>query len=505
MKALLTIIVFVFLGLSVTAQSIPFPNHTQYKGVFIKPSNYTQAQMDDHVKVFYNAWKSKYLINGCASNQYYVFFDDGNTITVSEAMGYGFMIIPLMAGYDAKAQTYFNGLYRYYRAHPSHIMPRLMAWKQITGCIDSDGPDSATDGDVDIAFGLLLAHAQWGSAGTINYLQEAKLMIADIMGTTKEEGDINQQYNTVKLGDWVISGSRMKATRTSDFVMDHFRVFAYASQDTTWNAVVDQCYNLIDSMQTNYSPSTGLLPDFIVDVDVNPSPAPPNFLEETTDGDYSYNACRDPWRMASDYFTNGDVRARNAVVKIASWLESSANGSIYKVYAGYHLNGVKMVSWNDNSFTAPFAVGAMLDTAHQAWLNTLYDKTKSFYSNGGYYDNTLSLLSLITISGNYWVPDTALTAGIHETKKVEKKDVFKIKSSLIDHQLEIQINEAYRNVQYQFRMVDLSGRLLWQKESNTANGIRINTSPYQSGMYVVYAIDSKSQQIVDSEKLMINN
>ena len=39
---------------------------------------------------------------------------------------------------------------------------------------------SATDGDLDIAFGLLLADKQWGSAGAINYLAEARKVIAAI-------------------------------------------------------------------------------------------------------------------------------------------------------------------------------------------------------------------------------------------------------------------------------------------------------------------------------------
>ena len=37
--------------------------------------------------------------------------------------------------------------------------------------------DSATDGDLDIAYSLLLAHKQWGSNGTVNYLKEAQDMI----------------------------------------------------------------------------------------------------------------------------------------------------------------------------------------------------------------------------------------------------------------------------------------------------------------------------------------
>jgi len=501
MKSASLIIILVAISLSLFAQNFPFPQHTQYKGTYIKPS-YTQQQLDNDVTAFYNSWKTKYLINGCEANQYYIYFDEGNTITVSEAMGYGFMIIPLMAGYDANAKTYFDGLYRYYKAHPSHIMARLMAWKQITNCIDSDGPDSATDGDIDIAFGLLLAHAQWGSAGAINYFQEAQLMIEDIMGANKSEGDINQDYYSVKLGDWVTSGSRMKATRTSDFIMDHFRLFASAVSDTSWNAVVDECYSLVDSMQTNYSPSTGLLPDFIVDIHTSPRPADPDFLEGALDGNYSYNACRDPWRMTSDYLTSGDVRGKNATLKIAQWLHDTTAQNINKVYAGYYLNGDKAASWNDNSFTAPFTVGAMLDTAHHAWLNTLYNEIKGFYSNGGYYDNTLTLLSLITISGNYWVPDTSLMNGIFSPER-KHLDVFNLQSNLIQNKLHLNFNKQYQNSNYKIQIMDMLGHVVWNGESNNSQDMNINTSSLRKGMYIIYGVDTKNSQIVESEKFII--
>jgi len=483
------------------SQSFPFPQHTQYKGTYIKP-NYTQQQLDNDVTTFYNSWKTKYLINGCETNQYYIYFDDGNTITVSEAMGYGFMIIPLMAGYDTNAKTYFDGLYRYYKAHPSHIMARLMAWKQITNCIDSDGPDSATDGDIDIAFGLLLAHAQWGSAGAINYFQEAQLMIQDIMGANRSQGDINQDYYSVKLGDWVTSGSRMKATRTSDFIMDHFRLFASAVSDTSWNAVIDECYTLVDSMQTNYSPSTGLLPDFIVDLHTSPRPADPDFLEGSLDGDYSYNACRDPWRMTSDYLTSGDIRGRNATLKIATWLHDTTNQNINKVYAGYYLDGTRAANWNDNSFTAPFTVGAMLDTAHQAWLNTLYNEMKGFYSNGGYYDNTLALLSLITISGNYWVPDTSLMNGIFSSER-SQVDIFNLESNLVQNKLKLNFNNKNHFSDYNIKIMDMVGQTVWAGESNNSRSIDIDTSFLKNGMYIVYGVDINNSQIVESEKFII--
>ena len=53
-----------------------------------------------------------------------------------------------------------------------------MAWRQMGDCASSDDPNSASDGDLNIAFGLLLAHAQWGSKGAINY-RGAALRVLD--------------------------------------------------------------------------------------------------------------------------------------------------------------------------------------------------------------------------------------------------------------------------------------------------------------------------------------
>ncbi len=496
-NTLVTLVFTLLISLSGFAQHYPFPQHTSYH-THIKPSNYTQDQLDNHVKSLYDAWKAKYLKNGCESNHYYVFFDDGNTVTVSEAMGYGMMIVPLMAGYDPDAKMYFDGLFRYFKAHPSHIMPHLMAWKQITGCVNSDGPDSASDGDIDIAFGLLLAHAQWGSAGAINYFQEAVLVIKDIMGETAAEGDINQDYFTVKLGDWVDSGHHMEGTRTSDFIMDHFRAFACAVNDTNWNQVVNTCYTLVEEMQTNYSPETGLLPDFIVDIDETARPADPNYLEGDLDGNYSYNACRDPWRMASDYLISGDERAREAVLKIDHWLLESTGGSTNKVYAGYYLDGTKAASWTDNSFTAPFMVGAMLDTANQEWLNKLYSKVlQSNTANGGYYDNTLRLLSLITLSGNYWVPDCDILNGVKDLKK-HSENSFKVYPTGIQGEFTVKVNPFLNNRTVTISVMDLQGRVV--KRSALSANSKIDLQSFPQGLYfVTLAADNN---ILGSQKIV---
>lgn len=495
---LLTVVFF--LNNAASAQNFPFPQHTHY-AVHIKPSQYTQEELDQQVKTFYDGWKNKYLKQGCEDDQYHVYFASGNTVTVSEAMGYGMLIVPLMAGYDENAQAYFDGLYRYFRAHPSHIMPNLMAWKQITGCVDSDGPDSATDGDMDIAFGLLLAHAQWGSGGAINYFQEALSVINDIMGDDAAEGDINQGFYSIKLGDWVTSGGYMNGTRTSDFIMDHFRAFSCAASDTGWNAVVDKCYDLIGEMQSNYSPETGLLPDFIEDLNTSARPADPDYLEGDLDGNYSYNACRDPWRIASDYLINGDERAKAAAVKINQWLLESTGGNANNVYAGYYLDGEKAVGWSDNSFTAPFAVGAMLDTANQEWLNKLYSKVLSAnIANGGYYDNTLTLLSMITISGNYWVPDCDILNGTSDFE-AKQKDNFLIYPKLTYGNFTLEINSKLSNQNVKLQIFNSSGQMVFADSFQITNSSNITLGRFPKGMYLV-ALTTVKGEFLGTQKII---
>jgi endo-1,4-beta-D-glucanase Y len=79
-----------------------------------------------------------------------------------------------MAGHDAKAQELFDGLYQVFRSQPSNLNRQLMAWAIGSDCKAIQPATSATDGDLDIAFALLLANRQWGSAGTIDYAGEAR-------------------------------------------------------------------------------------------------------------------------------------------------------------------------------------------------------------------------------------------------------------------------------------------------------------------------------------------
>ena len=388
----------------------PFPQHHPYTTGAIKPTNISQSGLDDAVRTFYDQWKARYLVAGCDSGEYFVFYNyEGGTtpadaICVSEGQGYGMLITAFMAGHDANAKIFFDGLYKYYRAHQSSVNARLMAWRQEAGCVEGlDDMDSATDGDLDIAYALLLADKQWGSAGAINYLSEAYSIIDAIM-----QDEINRDRYSVKLGDWSNASDPTfyNATRSSDFMTDHFRVFESITGDSRWNSIINSCYNYISTIQTNNSSTTGLLPDFIKNVNTTPVPAQANFLESANDGQYYYNACRDPWRITTDYLLSGESRAKVAIQKINTWIKTKTGSNPTNLRAGYTLTGNAIHNdYVDLPFIAPLMVGAMADSSNQSWLNALWSQVVGItLADDGYYGNSIKMLSMIVASGNWWVP-----------------------------------------------------------------------------------------------------
>jgi hypothetical protein len=390
----------------------PFGSHPlTYTAGSIMPSHVSQATRDQAVRDFYDAWKARFLKPGCGAGRYYVATaTQAGNLTVSEGHGYGMILTALMAGHDPDAQVEFDGLFHYFRDHPTATHDHLMSWYQNTSCADAQGNDSAADGDLDIAFALLLADKQWGSCGTVNYLAEAQQVIADI-----EDGEADASARYVLLGDWV-SPSDVQyypATRSSDFMVDHYRSYAAATGDAAWSGLLDRTYTIVDAVQSGYSPATGLLPDFVQNPLTAPQPAAPNFLEGPNDGAYDYNACRDPWRLATDYLVSGDARAKTAVQRIETWIRGAAGEDPSAISSGYRLNGTMSpgADYLSMAFVAPLGVGAMVDAANQAWLNDLWDLVVATpITTDGYYENTLKLLAMIVMAGNWWAPE-AVTAG----------------------------------------------------------------------------------------------
>ena len=412
----------------------PFPQHTTYLGGAILPNHISREGMDDSVRSFYRQWKQHYILPGCAPGEAYVWFEgtQGRNICVSEGQGYGMMIVALMAGFDSTAQETFDCLYRYVQSHPSTTSPNLMAWMQTRYCRSVDG-GTATDGDMDIAYALLLADAQWGRHSNIPYRQKALEMITAIR---REE--INPVTYIIMEANAETPRSRdYFDMRSSDFMPDHIRAFREASGDPSWDSVLNNNYRLFRYLQDTYSPDAGLVPDFIRNIrlrsgqgfsgppappphsgdgdetmispeeDISAVPAQPNYLESKYDGKYNFNACRVPWRIAADYLVSGDKRAADFLGRINPWIRETTKGNPDNISAGYSLAGEDLPHryFEALCFICPFAVSAMADGDNQEWLNKLWDYIVGFkMKDFDYYDNSIKMIDLIILSGNYWSP-----------------------------------------------------------------------------------------------------
>ncbi|MDP4262795.1 MAG: glycosyl hydrolase family 8 [Bacteroidota bacterium] len=400
------LISFILAGELLFAQATlrPFPQHVKYNDGVITPDHISRKQLDDSVRSFYNSWKERYINDDAGEGQYYIWFEKpaGNKKCVSEGQGYGMMIVVLMAGYDTASQRIFNGLFHYTKSHPSKNSPFLMAWAQARNFKDVDG-SSASDGDIDIAYSLLLADAQWGSKGSINYREEARSIISAIL-----QQEINQKTFSVLLSNAVKPDSKdYFDMRSSDFMPAHFKVFRNATGDKSWDKVIDANYKLFSLLQNRYSAGAGLFPDFIRHINSVPVPSGPHYLESKYDGYYNYNACRVPWRIATDYIVYGDKRAKEVVGKINNWIRETTQNNPDNISAGYTLAGddIKSRNFEAMSFIASFAVAAMVDSANQAWVNKLWDYIASFdLDQFDYYDNSIKMIALLIVSGNYWIP-----------------------------------------------------------------------------------------------------
>ena len=356
--------------------------------IFAKPYPYgimpTNAKMSD-VKEAYDKWKVKYVTSqGCPAGKR-VLFDDMKS-TVSEGMAYGLIV----AGY-MKDQELFDDLYRYYRSYPDPW--DMMHWK-----IDENGKrvgdNAATDADEDVAFMLLIAHHNFGSNGSINYMQEAHRIIKLMMAHMVEK-----ETYILKPGDaW---GGSLN-TNICYYVPAYYKIFAHVTGDQDWIKVADKCYEIIFKA---WNPSTGLVPDWCQGDGSLPAlnGGKPLDWAKNQGRTYYYDATRTPWRIAKDYLWFGDKRALMYCNTVTEFVKK--DGGFAAIKDGYNLDGTKFSHKHTSAFVGPFAVGAMASTtASQQFVNEGYTENVNTF-NDVYYNDMMRLIVLMNQTGLYNIPD----------------------------------------------------------------------------------------------------
>ena len=379
---------------SAASPAHPFPAHVTYQ-VGVLPSA-SQSSRDAAVKKQYDSWKKNYLVHGCSSNEYYVSTkgdgDAPNNGPVSEGQGYGMNIVPLMAGYDSSAQTEFNGLWQLVKDHEDQY--GLMQW-QLDGktCkyADSGTPDAATDGDLDVGYGLLLADKQWGG-----YAADAKKWLAAIYNhDVTSDGHLKCEDDGPSTD-----------TRPSDMMLDHLRAFAAYDTAHDWNKVVTRTEAIIGEFTAKYSSTGGLLSDFVVNANTtSPKPAPADYQESQPDNIVGYNSIRVPWHLGTDALLYGpSTQSYPTAKKESACLKKESGGNPENVYPHTKLD-CTAYSKSDQAEEAGDSVGpAAMAAGDQTWTNAIWSQLGTNPFGDGYYGESIKMLVYVVMSGNYWKP-----------------------------------------------------------------------------------------------------
>ncbi|WP_177214633.1 glycosyl hydrolase family 8 [Anaeromicropila populeti] len=369
---------------------------------------------------FYTQWKNRYVreVKGNHFLQEYIYYsydqpDFWPAITCSEAMGYGMVIFSIMSRFDKEAKKHFVKLYHYVKSYPSCFNNNLMAWQQIQmpdGTIKnvSIETSSATDGDMDICYGLFLADKLWGSHDGIRFGDEAFRRMNALMDSC-----VNNQYNMLFLGDWVPwdkTSNFQYVTRCSDFMLYVIRNFIYYDRANRWKweSLYHSLAEIINDQLSGCSKNIGLMPDFLLKVNGKSVPAPFQVLESKHDGDYYYNSCRVPWRYAMDSILNHTEPEKQLKI-MNSFIRTSTGDNPDSIMSGYYVaNGIPGLAFGeaDNlAFIAPFLVSSLAESGNEDWTLRLWEKIMSkSIEQCCFYENTLKLLAMIAATGNWLDP-----------------------------------------------------------------------------------------------------
>jgi endo-1,4-beta-D-glucanase Y len=299
--------------------------------------------------------------------------------TLVEAMGFG----SLLSAY-ANDKATFDGLIRFYKSKRTPESKNMMGWKvTCDGIID---PGSATDGDLDVAFALIVAHKQWNEAA---YLDDAKDILRIVRDNLLIPCTANGQELLVVGPGY--SGVSWGGCNMMD-IMYHtpafFRVFATVTGDDIWARLADDTYPLLNN---GANATTGLVPDWQT---ASGRPGPGGRV-----GYFGYDACRAPWRITLDYLWNGNAEAKAWTTKISSWANGVGPANIVD---GYELDG-KPIGTNglNSAFLGGFAVATMSN--NQAMVNS-FSKELGKLNDTYWFNLNTRCLYLFTLTGNFWNP-----------------------------------------------------------------------------------------------------
>lgn len=375
----------------------------------------------------YRNWYSRFVVqvNQGSNSELKIIRPEDNNDTVSEGIGYGMLIAVAMGD-----QTLFDGLWQYWQdnvtvPNENGSAGGLMTWN------NTGGSGSATDADQDAAFALLQAGAKFGNS-SINYTASGQGMVATIWdheidpNSFLPTGGSNYTTTGAPSGTPTTSG---KVTDPSYFAPGYYPTFkANDPQGHAWGTVQTNVYAALENIE---KASDGLVPAWCSstsDTATSGFCTSPAENTSSTDITFQYDAHRVAWRVGLDSCWNGTASAQSVLSSIVDFFNgiaeqtASTGGGIGRVMDLYTITGTSTptpasgAQPNSMSLIGCTGVGAMangtssfansawqfvLDMSNRGTLDVATTGTNSGYS---YFNATVGLLTLLSMSGNIVPP-----------------------------------------------------------------------------------------------------
>jgi hypothetical protein len=381
-----------FAQINTNSPAVPFGSHTSYSyGIMPTnlPSSGTYGTSQDAATA-YTEWKSNY-IEVCTVGSRVKFTGTNSAWTVSEGIAYG-MLLSAYAG----DKPLFDNLWKYYRNNTNG--QGVMNW-EINGCTGAVGANGATDAELDAAMALIVASKQWSTASSpYTYKTEALYLI----GKIKQYEIDSSTFQTINGDMWGMTSTCRNPSYLSPAYYKEYAIID-AANATFWNNCVAACNTVLTG---NRNATTGLISNWCGNI----SPYSDNSCGNTGSGSSGYgaDACRNPWRMATDYLWHGSAAATVSIdisSKLAAWItgyESQLKGPLAQ-----NASNPSAGSYKNGSYSA-FGLAPMTVSTKQTSLNSCYTNVVGLGTDASYYFNsTIRCLTLFVMTGNFWAPSTS--------------------------------------------------------------------------------------------------
>jgi oligosaccharide reducing-end xylanase len=261
------------------------------------------------------------------------------------------------------------------------------------------GPQTtpAPDGEEYFAAALFMADRRWGSAGEVNYRDEAAKITYAMLHNRPRDGRfpiINPQPKMVVFVPYQSSNDHSDPSYHLPAFYELFAEYGPAQDAELWREIAGISR---DYFVKSAHPSTGLHPDYALFTG-----APTEGYQASRHDEFYYDAWRVPMNMALDHaWFAADPRVKAQVEKYHAFFQNHlGDGNVSS--ALFEIDGAKPSGGGSTALTATLASGSLVSEApnRKQFVENLW-RVEQQSGQYRYYQECVYLLGLLASAGRY--------------------------------------------------------------------------------------------------------